>query len=125
MSLISSVFLFSTGSNLFDMLPWVPPDPNEPGVQGNSTISTRASGPSHLIAANLSGRDEIGVLYNIDVVLECKNHTFVSGQSGRSRVLEKVQVAPRHCLLEFIDEGGVLVHAIWYLDMSTTQIFWL
>ena len=107
------------------MLPWVAPDPCEPGVQGNYIIMTRASGPSNLIAANLSGRDEFGVLYNIDVVLECKNHTFVSGHSGRSRVLEKHQVAPRHCLLELIDEGGVLVHAIWYLDMSMTQIVWL
>jgi hypothetical protein len=120
-----SLSFFSTGSNLFDMLPWVPPDPCEPGVQGNYMIMRRASGPSNLIAANLSGRDEFGVLYNIDVVLECKNHTFVSGHSGRSRVLEKVQVAPRHCLLELIDEGGVLVHAIWYLDMSMTQIVWL
>ena len=107
------------------MLPWVAPDPCETGAQGNYSIMTRASGPSNLIAANLSGRDELGVLYNIDVVLECKNHTFISGQSGRSQVLEKVQVAPRHCLLELIDEGGVLVHAIWYLDMSMTQIVWL
>ena len=78
-----------------------------------------------MIAANLSGHAEFGLLYNIDVVLECKNHTFLSGQSRRSRVLEKVQVAPRHCLLELIDVGGVLVHAIWYLDMSMAQIVWL
>ena len=107
------------------MLPWVAPDPREPGVQGTYIIMTRASGLSSLIAVNLSGRDQIGVPYNIDVVLECKNHTFVSGQSGRSRVLEKVQVAPRHCFLELIDVGGVLVHAFWYLDMSMTQIVWL
>ena len=107
------------------MLPWVAPDPCEPGVQGTYIIMTRASGLSSLIAVNLSGRDQFGVPYNIDVVLECKNHTFISGHSGRSRVLEKHQVAPRHCLLELIDEGGVLVHAIWYLDMAMTQIVWL
>ena len=110
---------------IFDMLRWVPLDPTEPGVQGSYIIIGRASGPSNLIAANLSGHDELGVLYNIDVVRECKKHTFLSGQSGRSRVLEKVQVAPRHCLLELIDAGGVLVHIIWYLDMSMTQVVWL
>ena len=104
---------------------WVPPGPTEPGVQGGYICVVSASGPSNLIAANLSGHDEFGLLYNIDVVLECKNLTFLSGQSGRSQILEKVQIAPRYCLLELIDVGRVLVHAIWYLDMSMTQIVWL
>ena len=51
------------------MLCWVPPDPTEPGVQGSYIIIGRASGPSNLIAAHLSGHDEFGLLYNIDVVL--------------------------------------------------------
>ena len=106
------------------MLRWVPPDPTEQGVQGSYIIIGRASGPSNLFAANLSGHDEFGLPYNIDVVLECKNHTFLSGQSGISRVLEKVQVSPRHCLLELIDVGGMLVHAIGYLDVSMTQMVW-
>ena len=70
LSLFSSVFFLQLVP-IFDMLRWVPPDPCEPGVQGNYIISGRASGSSNLIAANLSGHDEFGVLYNIDVVLEC------------------------------------------------------
>ena len=85
----------------------------------------RASGPSNLFAANLSGHDEFGLPYHIDVVLECKNLTFLSSESGISRLREKVQVSPRHCLLGLIDVGGMLVHAIWHLDMSMTQIVWL
>ena len=103
----------------------IPPDPTEPGVQGNDIITGRAAGLSNLFAANLRGHDEFGLPYSIDVVLECKKHTFLSSESGTSRVLEKVQVSPCHYLLELVDVGGMLVHAIWYLDMSVTWIVWL
>ena len=100
-----------------------PPDPTEPGVQVTYIIIGRAAGLSNLCAANFSGHDEFDLPYSIDVVLERKNLTFLSSERGTSRVLEKVQVLPRHCLLELIDVGGKLVHAIWHLDTSMTQIF--
>ena len=103
----------------------VPPDPTEPGVQGSYIMIGRDAGLSNLFAANLRGHDEFGLPYSIDVVLECKNDTFFSSACGTSRVLEKVQVLPCHCLLELIDVGGMRVHAIWHLDMSMTQVDWL
>ena len=71
------------------MLRWVPPDPTEPGVQGSYIIIGRASGPSNLFAANLSGHDEFGLPYNIGVVLECKNHTFLSSEAEHPGCLRR------------------------------------
>ena len=78
-----------------------------------------------MCAANINGKDEFRVPYNIDVDLACKTNTALSSIRGTSRVLEKRQALPRHCLLELVDaEDGTLVHAIWHLDMPMTQIDW-
>ena len=93
------VFFACLVSQFFSLMPFfrmfrrVPPNSTEPGVQGSSIIIGRAAGPSHLFAANLSGHDEFGLPYNIDVVLECKNHSFLSSESGTSRVFENPSFA--------------------------------
>ena len=102
-----------------------PPDPTEPGVKGAYIIIGRAVGQPNMCAANISGHDELGRPYSIDVVLQ-RTGTSLSGARGNSRVLDKVHVKPRRCLLELVDaEGGTLVHAAWHRDMPMTQVDWL